>query len=74
MFENNSTGLFTKLMRMETGLQPTSLALKYNGRQFFPEQVVSVAEDALKNGIKPEYKVNHEEFENYEFFTPWRYM
>ena len=72
MFENNSTGQFTNLLFMQTGIKPEGLALKYNGRPWFPEELVKIAKDAIQNGIKEEYKLK-EEFENYEFFTPWRY-
>jgi 2-oxoglutarate ferredoxin oxidoreductase subunit alpha len=72
MFENNKTGLFSQLLRMETGIKPLSLVTKYNGRQFFPEQIVNLVKDILKNGLKDYYALN-DEVEKYEFFTPWRY-
>ncbi|MEM4295857.1 MAG: 2-oxoacid:acceptor oxidoreductase subunit alpha [Candidatus Anstonellales archaeon] len=72
MVENNKTGIFSHLLRMETGVKVNTLVSKYNGRQFFPEQIVSVVLDIMKNGPKPYYALN-EEIEKYEFFTPWRY-
>jgi 2-oxoglutarate ferredoxin oxidoreductase subunit alpha len=72
MVENNRTGLFSQLLRMETGIKARTLITKYNGRQFFPEQIVDVLQDIIKNGQKPFYSLNQEK-EKYEFFTPWRY-
>jgi pyruvate/2-oxoacid:ferredoxin oxidoreductase alpha subunit len=64
--------LFSQLLRMETGIKPLSLVTKYNGRQFFPEQIVNLVKDILNNGLKDYYALN-DEVEKYEFFTPWRY-
>ncbi len=72
IFENNSTGLFSKLLYMETGIKPDALVLKYTGRQFFPEQV----EDALKVLEEKDFQGElrlEEDFETYEFYAPWRY-
>ena len=38
--ENNATGQFAALLRRETGLEPDHLILKYDGRPFFPEEIV----------------------------------
>ncbi|RME79132.1 MAG: 2-oxoacid:acceptor oxidoreductase subunit alpha [Methanobacteriota archaeon] len=73
MFENNSTGLFSKLLRMETGWKANGLVLKYNGRQFFKEQVEKVVREAVENGIKEKVVVT-QEVDNYEYYTPWRYV
>lgn len=39
--ENNYSGQFAKILRAETGIHPHSLLLKYDGRQFYPEEILS---------------------------------
>jgi len=38
--ENNYTGQFARLLRMETGIAPSHLILKYDGRPYTPEHVI----------------------------------
>lgn len=38
--EGNSTGQFAKLLRQETGITIEEVLLKYDGRQWFPEEIV----------------------------------
>jgi len=40
LLENNSHGQFGKLLRMETGLELQEKLLKYDGRPFWPEEIV----------------------------------
>ena len=39
--ENNSTGQFAQLLRQETGLVPTGKILKFDGRPFYPIEIVN---------------------------------
>lgn len=38
--ENNYSGQFTTLLRGQTGIKPDKQLLKYDGRQFWPEEIV----------------------------------
>ncbi|RMF90410.1 MAG: 2-oxoacid:acceptor oxidoreductase subunit alpha, partial [Methanobacteriota archaeon] len=38
--ENNATGQFARLLRMETGFQVSHQILKYDGRPFTPEHII----------------------------------
>lgn len=40
LVENNKTGQFGKLLRQEAGINLTERLLKYNGRPFWPEEIV----------------------------------
>ncbi len=40
LVENNSKGQFGKLLKMETGIEITEKLLKYDGRPFYPEEIV----------------------------------
>lgn len=41
LVENNSHGQFGKILRMETGVNLTEKILKYDGRPFWPEEIVA---------------------------------
>lgn len=41
LVENNSTGQFGQLLRMQTGINLTEALLKYDGRPIFPEEIVA---------------------------------
>jgi 2-oxoglutarate ferredoxin oxidoreductase subunit alpha len=41
LVENNATGQFGQLLRMQTGINIEEKLLKYNGRPFFPVEIVS---------------------------------
>jgi 2-oxoglutarate ferredoxin oxidoreductase subunit alpha len=50
--ENNATGQFAKLIRMETGLQIDKSILKYNGLPFGVEEIVKRLKGILKKEDK----------------------
>ncbi len=68
--ENNSTGMFAKLLKMETGIEFDTTILKYTGRQFFPEQLAMAVKEAMNGRRKIVIK---EGFDNYEFYYPYKY-
>lgn len=41
LIENNSTGQFGQLLRMQTGINLTERLLKYDGRPIFPEEIIN---------------------------------
>jgi 2-oxoglutarate ferredoxin oxidoreductase subunit alpha len=43
--ENNATGQFAKLLRMETGIKIEKQILKYDGRPFFPKELARQIEE-----------------------------
>ncbi len=73
MFENNSTSQFARLLRAETSLYPSITVTKYNGRQFFPEQIVEVMKKLKENNYSENHVDVTEEKENYEYYKPWKY-
>lgn len=68
--ENNSTGMFAKLMKMEAGIEFDTTILKYTGRQFFPEQLAMALKEAMNGRRKIIIK---EGFDNFEFYYPYKY-
>ncbi|MGB9719742.1 MAG: 2-oxoacid:acceptor oxidoreductase subunit alpha [Candidatus Anstonellales archaeon] len=68
--ENNSTGMFAKLLKMEAGIEFDTTILKYTGRQFFPEQLEMAVKEAMNGRRKIVIK---EGFDNYEFYYPYKY-
>ncbi len=46
--EQNSTGQFTQLLRQETGLEASEKILKYDGRPFYPIEVVKRIEKYME--------------------------
>ena len=48
MVENNSTAQLGQLIRAQTGLVHTNAVLKYDGRPFFPSEIVSGMKNLLK--------------------------
>ena len=72
-FENNSTALFSRLLRMETSFFPHKVVLKYNGRQFFAEQMIRALEEIEKDKEKTFFVVRKEN-ESFEYYKPWLYV
>jgi 2-oxoglutarate ferredoxin oxidoreductase subunit alpha len=46
--ENNSTGQFAQLLRQETGLVPTGKILKFDGRPFYPIEIVNKVKEMVR--------------------------
>ncbi len=72
--ENNRTGLFEKLLRMELNFNVTASIRKFNGRPMFPIQLKEKIKEVLNDEFKQKiYLIEKEEFEPYEYYSPWRY-
>jgi 2-oxoglutarate ferredoxin oxidoreductase subunit alpha len=69
--ENNSTGVFEKLVRMELGIEPKASIRKYNGRPLLPQQIENAVAEIRKNGKS--VVIRNEEHDDFEFYSPWRY-
>ncbi|MEW5996357.1 MAG: 2-oxoacid:acceptor oxidoreductase subunit alpha [Candidatus Micrarchaeota archaeon] len=52
MVENNSTAQFAGMLKEYLSFRPDVIVLKYDGRQFFPEEIVKVVEEAKANGFR----------------------
>ena len=48
LLEANGAGQFGLLLREQTGWQPTSVMLKYDGRPFYPEEIRKRVQELLK--------------------------
>lgn len=46
--ENNSTGQFAQLLRQETGLVPAGKILKFDGRPFYPIEIVNKVKELAR--------------------------
>jgi 2-oxoglutarate ferredoxin oxidoreductase subunit alpha len=46
--EGNSTGQLAKIIRMETGIKVENKLLKYDGRPFYPHEIVKFVRNTLK--------------------------
>lgn len=73
MIENNSTAQFAGMIRQYTGVQMDFHLLKYDGRPFFPEQIVEEIEKLQKAGYKGERDIVIVEKEDLEYFNPQRH-
>ncbi|MCI0504372.1 2-oxoacid:acceptor oxidoreductase subunit alpha [Candidatus Micrarchaeota archaeon] len=73
MVENNSTAQFAGMLREYAGVKVDFHMLKYDGRQFFAEQI---AEETLKlreSGYKGGQRVEVVEKEDMEYYNPQRH-
>ncbi len=68
--ENNATGLFEHLVKMETGLEFDGAIRKFNGRPFFPYQILEGLDRVKKERV---VYITKEKYDNYEYYAPWRY-
>jgi len=70
--ENNSTAQFTGMLKEYLSFRPDVVALKYDGRQFFPEEVAEVVEEANANNFRRKAVSVVDEGE-YEYYNPAAY-
>jgi 2-oxoglutarate ferredoxin oxidoreductase subunit alpha len=73
MVENNSTGQFTGILKQYIDFQPDFLMLKYDGRQFFAEQIAEEIEKLKASGFKGEQEIRVVEKEDLEYYNPQRH-
>ncbi len=71
--ENNSTGQFAGLLREYVGFTPKFKMLKYDGRQFFSEQIAHEVKALRQNNWKGKKEIHVIEDEDYEYYNPARY-
>jgi 2-oxoglutarate ferredoxin oxidoreductase subunit alpha len=73
MVENNSTGQFTGMLKQYCDFEPDFLLLKYDGRQFFAEQISEEMEKLITSGFKSEKEIRVVEKEDLEYYNPQRH-
>lgn len=73
VIENNSTGQFAGLLREYVGFRPSYKMLKYDGRQFFPEQIAEEIKRLQTAGWKGKKEIHVIEEADYEYYNPARY-
>jgi pyruvate/2-oxoacid:ferredoxin oxidoreductase alpha subunit len=73
MVENNSTGQFAGMLKQYCDFDPDFLLLKYDGRQFFAEQVTEEIEKLVSSGFKSEKEIRICEKEDLEYYNPQRH-
>ncbi len=73
MIENNSTGQFAGMLKQYCDFEPDFLILKYDGRQFFVEQIVEQVKRLRKSGFKGSREIRIVEKEDLEYYNPQRH-
>ncbi|MFA6530473.1 MAG: 2-oxoacid:acceptor oxidoreductase subunit alpha, partial [Candidatus Micrarchaeia archaeon] len=73
VIENNSTGQFAGMLKEHVGFKATFKMLKYDGRQFFAEQIAEEIKKLKENGWKGKKEIHVIEQEDYEYYNPARY-
>ncbi|MBU0532316.1 2-oxoacid:acceptor oxidoreductase subunit alpha [Candidatus Micrarchaeota archaeon] len=73
MVENNSTGQFAGILKEYCDFQPDFLLLKYDGRQFFGEQIVEQIEKIIASKYKGKREIRIHEKEDLEYYNPQRH-
>lgn len=72
MVENNSAGQFAGMLKEFLSFRPDVLALKYDGRQFFPEEIEHVVEEAHKSKFRRKIVRVADKYP-YEYYNPTEY-
>lgn len=73
MVENNSTAQFAGMLKEYADIKLDFHLLKYDGRQFFPEQIVEEVMKLKKAGYRGEQRVEVVEKDDLEYYNPYRY-
>ncbi len=70
MVENNSTAQFAGVLREYTGFVPDVYLLRYDGRQFFPENIVEKVKEMKKKKFKEKRVIVRESEDLEYYYTP----
>jgi 2-oxoglutarate ferredoxin oxidoreductase subunit alpha len=73
MIENNSTGQFAGMLKEYCDFQPDFLVLKYDGRQFFADQIAEEIEKLKEAGFEGKREIRICEKEDLEYYNPQRH-
>jgi 2-oxoglutarate ferredoxin oxidoreductase subunit alpha len=73
MVENNSTAQFASVLKQYANAEMNFHLLKYDGRQFFPEQVADEVEKLKKKKFKGDKEIVVVEKDDLEYYAPHKY-
>jgi 2-oxoglutarate ferredoxin oxidoreductase subunit alpha len=73
MVENNSTAQFAGMLREYAGVKLDFHLLKYDGRQFYAEQIAEEVQKLKAAGYKGEQRIEVVEKEDLEYYNPQRH-
>lgn len=73
MVENNSTAQFAGILREHTGFVPDFYLLRFDGRPFFPENIVEEVKKLLISQFKGEKRIIVKETEDVEYYNTQRF-
>jgi len=73
MLENNSTGQFAGVLKEYCDFEPDFLLLKYDGRQFFAEQIAEEVSKLSAKKFKGDKEIRISEKEDLEYYNPQRH-
>ncbi|MDD5023295.1 MAG: 2-oxoacid:acceptor oxidoreductase subunit alpha [Candidatus ainarchaeum sp.] len=73
MVENNSTAQFAGILREYTGFVPDFYVLRFDGRQFFPENIVEKIIEIKNSDFKGEKKLVVSEKEDFEYYNTQKF-
>ncbi len=73
MVENNSTAQFAGILKQEAGVKLDFHMLKYDGRQFFAEQIAEEVMKLKEAGYKGSKRIEVVEKEDMEYYNPQRH-
>jgi 2-oxoglutarate ferredoxin oxidoreductase subunit alpha len=73
VLENNFTGQFASLLKEYVSFKPNYKMLKYDGRQFFAEQIAEEVKKLKDSNWKGKKEIHVMEEEDFEYYTPSKY-
>lgn len=73
MVENNSTAQFAGVLRENTGFVPDFYLLRFDGRPFFPENIVEKVKELMKKKFKEDKKIIVKESDEAEYYNTQKF-
>ncbi|HID72375.1 TPA: 2-oxoacid:acceptor oxidoreductase subunit alpha, partial [Candidatus Micrarchaeota archaeon] len=73
LLENNSVGQFAGMLKQYCDFEPDFLMLKYDGRQFFAEQIAEQVGKLAAKKFKGDREIRVVEKEDLEYYNPQRH-
>lgn len=73
LLENNSTGQFAGILKEHCDFEPDFMILKYDGRQFFCEQIVEQVKALASKKFEGKKEIRIHEKEDLEYYNPQRH-
>ena len=73
MLENNYSAQFAGILKQYTGVDMDFHLLRYDGRSFFPEDIVEHITKLKESGFRGEKRITVIEKDNFEYYAPYRH-